>query len=163
MKMKTTIKLLLVFLTLLFIEPIQLISAQGTEPSQGNTITFMPFVATPPRVTPYGFATSNGCTGEYSELMPAPITLAYGFKRLGYGTVVYGAVGMTWREEWIVDGQVAEGLATSGVIAEVDELITSSIVFGENGNCGDGVPRGQWIVRLYLDNTLYQEAVVTIQ
>lgn len=144
--------------------PSQIARAENSAPARNSTTAFMPFMTTPPRVSGYFVNTSNSCTGDYEgEAQSAPATLSFGFKRLGHEIFVQGGQGLTWRQEWSLSGNVAEGLTSTGTITEYTEPISGSIVYGVNGICGKSVPTGEWTVRFYLDGRLAQEAVIIIQ
>lgn len=139
-------------------------SLPDTTSEQGFTTIFLPIIVAQPTVLPYLFRTSDSCTGDsFSEIQLSNATFNFGFKRLSYGVLIQGGIGRQWSQTWTIDGEPQPDLSRSGVITQEEELFTSSIVYGENGQCGDAIPAGTWTVTFMIDGVVMQTGSVVIK
>ena len=131
-------------------------------PYQDSTI-YLQIVLAPIRASPLQFVTSNECSTDFSNPQPSPATFAFGIKQLGVSTTLDGGIGLPWRLEWSVNGQRVTDLDRHDVITQVPQVVAMTIVYGADRQCGTALPIGDYQVRLFLNDVLYQEANVTIQ
>lgn len=124
---------------------------------------YLPVVAGPPIITSYVFSASNDCGDEnFTDFQRSPVSYPAGIEQLIHAVFVDNGIGYTYRLEWLVNGVVVPGLARTGIVDEPSEFINGTIYFGVN-KCGGELPRGQYVVRLYLNEVLQREGTVTIQ
>jgi hypothetical protein len=130
-------------------------------PHLDSTI-YLPIIISPILVSAFQFETSSSCSTDVGNPVASPASFLYGLKQLGVSSTVNGGVGQPWRLEWTIGGQRQTDLDRSGTIAGPSEVVAMTVVYGVNGLCGEAVPRGTYQVRLFLSDSLYQEATATI-
>lgn len=129
----------------------------------GVSQIFLPILSGPPVVSNVLFNSSLDCGNEnFTELTVSPTVYGYGIEQLGWGVLVKGGSGYSYRVEWTIDGAVVPGLARSGVVEDESDVVSGTLFFGQ-GECGGELPRGTYTVRLFLNESLQSEGTVTIQ
>lgn len=129
----------------------------------GSRQLYLPILAGPPVVSAVLFNSSEDCGNEnFTELVRSPASYSAGIEQLGWGILVRGGVGYAYRVEWLIDGAVVPGLSESGFVDEDLDIVSGTLYFG-SGECGGELPRGQYLVRVYLNEVLQSEGLATIQ
>lgn len=118
--------------------------------AQTNRV-YLPVISRALDVAPsWSYAVS--CAAPLSAPLPSPAMLPAGVRLLESRFVVGGGAGLTWRGEWVLNGQVVPGLTATGVVP--DSGVVSMLVAANADMCHDPLPAGEYLVRLFIADVL---------
>lgn len=134
-------------------------AAPISAPVAGGLATYLPLLNTAPDVR-LEFSTAE--TDACEPFTPAT-NFTYGIKYLCYRITIVGGKNQKYRTEWSIDGKAQTGLNESGTVFASPELEGGVICYGPGGlSCGSALPRGNWQVKVFLNEQLYQQVTAVI-
>jgi hypothetical protein len=121
-----------------------------------NRVVHLPLVIAPPKVT-IQFASSVDANGN---LINPSTTFAYGITHLYYEVTIFGAKGLSYREEWSINGARQTQLDYGPVTIPYEAIKYKGGVYYASGRTLD---RGTYQINIFVNGGLYQTGVAKIQ